>query len=364
MKRRIFLSVLGVFILAVSLGIRTDSATIASGADADDADGPGRRGNIVVANRGSGSISIIDVSTDQVVGTYALPAGPNPPEPMYVFYTPTRDRVFVGDRRNNRVVVFDAEDYTVEATVPAGAGMWHMWGSQQNKQLWVNNDIDKTITVIDMKRLTVITTIPTPADLVAAGGRPHDVILEPNAPFAYITMIGLAGSSDFVVKYSTKTFTEVGRAAVGKDAHVSLAQQDDQLYVPCQVTNEVVVLDRDTMTPITTVPLPGAHGAGMTPNGRRFYTTNFPGGGANGLWVINTDDNTVLGSTNTPYSGPHNIELTPNGRKLYLTHSGANNKVTIYAISNRNPVPVLTGEVTVGTNPFGIEFVPEASEDD
>src|SRR5688500_10771796 len=105
MKRRIFLSVLGVFTLAVSLVSGTGSATIASGADDDDAHGPGRQGNIVVANRGSGTISVIDVSTDEVVGTYALPAGPNPPEPMYVFYTPTRDRVFVGDRRNNRVVV-------------------------------------------------------------------------------------------------------------------------------------------------------------------------------------------------------------------------------------------------------------------
>ena len=118
------------------------------------------------------------------------------------------------------------------------------------------------------------------------------------------------------------------------------------------------------MTRTTTLPVPCAHGAGISPNGRRFYTTNFPGGGANGLWVINTDDNTVISSVNTPYSGPHNIELTPNGRKLYLTHSGANNKVTIYEVSNRNPIPVLQGEVTVGTNPFGIEFVPESWEED
>ena len=317
-----------------------------------------------MSNRGSGTISVIDVRRDRVVGTYALPAGPNPPEPMYVFYTPTRDRVFVGDRANNRVVVFDAEDFTVETTVRAGAGVFHMWGSQQKKQLWVNNDIDKTITVIDMARLNVIKTIPTPADLVAAGGRPHDVILEPNASFAYITMIGLPGASDFVVKYSTRTFREVDRAAVGKDPHVSLSEHDDELYVPSQLTNEVVVLDRDTMTQLTTIPIPGAHGAGMTPNGRRFYTSNFPGGGTNGLWVIDTHNNIVLGATNTPYSGPHNIEFTPNGRKLYLTHSGANNKVTIYTVSKRNPVPVLAGEVTVGANPFGIEFVPEDCEDD
>ena len=362
MKRQLFLGVLGIFLLTIFVLARPES-TGARGSD-DDSDAPGGRGSIVVANRGSGTISVIDVRTDQIVGTYALPVGPSAPEPMYVFYSPTSNRVFVGDRRNNRVVVFDAADFSVETTVPAGAGVFHMWGGQNKKQLWVNNDIDKTITVIDMKTLAVITTIPTPADLVAAGGRPHDVILEPNGPFAYITMVAVAGPSDFVVKYSTKTFNEVGRAAIGKDGHVSLAQQDDQLYVPCQLTNEVVVLNRDTMTRTTTLPIPGAHGAGMTPNGRRFYTTNFPGGGVNALWLINTDDNTVVSSINTPYSGPHNIEMTPNGRKLYLTHSGANNKVTIYGVSYRNPIPVLEGEVTVGTNPFGIEFVPESAEED
>ncbi len=363
MKRRIFLSILGAFILAASLVSGMDQVWIAQAAGGD-ANGANGRGRIVVANRGSGTISVIDVRTDQIIGTYALPAGTNPPEPMYVFYTPIRDRVFVGDRANNRVVVFDAEDFSVEATIPTGTGVFHMWGSRRNKQLWVNNDTDKTITVIDMACLSVITTIPVPADLVAAGGRPHDVILEPNAPFAYITMIGVTGPSDFVIKYDTRTFTEMGRAAVGKDAHVSLARQDDQLFVPCQVTNEVVVLNRETLTRETSIPIPGAHGAGMARNGRWFYTTNLPGGGTNGMFAIDTDSNTIIGSTNTPFSVPHNIELTPDGRKLYLTHSGANNKVTIYTVSHRNPVPVLVGEVTVGSNPFGIEFVPAASEDD
>ena len=79
---------------------------------------------------------------------------------------------------------------------------------------------------------------------------------------------------------------------------------------------------------------------------------------------FDTDTNAVLGSMNTPYTTPHNIELTPNGRKLYLTHSGANNRVTIYTVSNLYPVPVLAGEVTVGAHPFGIEFVPAVSDAD
>ena len=136
-------------------------------------------GKIVVADRNSGTISVISTKTDQVTGTYNLPAGPNPPEPMYVFYSPIKHRVFVGDRANNRVVVFNSKDFSVEATVPAGNGIFHMWGGLKSKQLWVNNDIDNTCTVINLIDLSVAATVPMPADLVAMGGKPHDVILVP-----------------------------------------------------------------------------------------------------------------------------------------------------------------------------------------
>jgi len=103
--------------------------------------------------------------------------------------------------------------------------------------------------------------------------------------------------------------------------------------------------------------VPGAHGAGMMRSEKVFYTTNFPGGGTNGLFAIDPRTHRVIGSTNTPIAGPHNIALTPNGRKLYLTHSGATaNKVTVYRVSDSNPVPVLLTTIEVGLNPFGLSF--------
>ena len=65
-------------------------------------------GNMVIANRASGSISVIDVKTDQVTGTYDLP---DSGEPMYVVYSRKAHRLFVGDRANNRVVVFNPDDF-------------------------------------------------------------------------------------------------------------------------------------------------------------------------------------------------------------------------------------------------------------
>lgn len=318
------------------------------------------KGKIVVANRASGTISVISTYTDQILGTFDLPSGDNAPEPMYVVYSPAGHRVFVGDRANDRIVVFDALDYSVEATVEAGAGVFHMWADPQGRQLWVNNDIDATTTVISPRTLQVLATVPTPADLVAQGGVPHDVILSHTGRFAYISVVGVPGDYDYVVQFDTRTLQEIGRAAVGKDPHLSPTERNRLLYVPSQVGNTVHVLDRRTLAPVTEIPVPGAHGAGMSRNGRFFYTTNLPGGGADGLYTINTRTNRIIGQpTDTPYEVPHNIALTPNGGKLYVTHSGPTaDKVTIYTTERYDPAPVYAGEVSVGLNPFGLAYVP------
>jgi DNA-binding beta-propeller fold protein YncE len=315
------------------------------------------KGNIVIANRASGSISVIDVKTDVVSGTFPLPASPNPAEPMYVVYVKQSQRVFVGDRANNQVVVFHGSDYSIETTIPAGAGVFHMWADNLGRQLWINNDIDNTSTVVNPRTLQVIATVPTPSDLVALGGKPHDVILSPLGRFAYVTVLGVSGDSDFVVQYDTRTFQETRRAAVGKDPHVSLTLGNRNLYVPCQNSDSVYVLNRLNMRPVKTIPLPGAHGAAIPSHGKVFYTTNLPGGGTDGIFAINTRRNKVIGSSDTPYPVPHNIAISKNSKKLYVTHSGGtSDKVTVYEISVHNPVPVYLTEVTVGFNPFGIAF--------
>ncbi len=313
-------------------------------------------GKMVVANRNSGTISIINTNTDQVVDTITLPD--TNPEPMYVVYTHVTHRVFVGDRSNNQVVVYDADDFSVEDTVPTGNGVFHMWADPQNSQLWVINDADKTATVIDPTTLQVLTTVPMPTDLVTDGGKPHDVVLD--TQFAYVTMIGLVGGNDYVVKFSRRTFQEVDRLPVGKDTHVSLTLRNHLLYVPTQQANEVLVLNRRTLEEVTSIPVPGAHGAGMARNGKTFYITNISGGGTNGLFAINTKTNTLVPNpTDTPNPVPHNIALTPNGQKIYVTHSGATaDTVTVYTATKQDPVPLYKDTIIVETNPFGLAFVP------
>ncbi len=316
-------------------------------------------GKIVVANRASGTISVISVKND-AVSTYSLPDGAHAPEPMYVFYSPIQRRVFVGDRANDRVVAFDAHSFDVEGIADAGAGVFHMWGSRATGELWVNNDVDNTTSVIDMRTLETVATIPTPADLVAMGGKPHDVIVDQQGFYGYISVIGVAGAGDGLVQVDARDYSVVNQTVVGDDPHVSLAVGNPNLYVPAQGSDIVEVLDRDSLDSVAVISVPGAHGAGMRVNGRYFYTTNLPDGGNDAIYVIDTQSNSVVGDpVDTPFAVPHNIAVTPNGRKIYVSHSGGtSDKVTVYRTRGGSPVPSLVGSIDVGLNPFGIAYVP------
>jgi DNA-binding beta-propeller fold protein YncE len=315
------------------------------------------RGKIVVANRGSGTISIIDAQSAEWIADVPLPPGDRFPEPMYVVNTPYRNRVWVGDRANNRVVVFDGRTFDVVDTLPAGAGIWHQWADAFGNRMWVVNDLDKTATVIDANRLEVVAAVPMPADLTALGARPHDVVLDPLGLFAYVTMHAVDPAFDVIVQFHGESLAEVNRALVGKDPHVAFNWRTWELYAPCQGTGAVFVLDGLTLDQTDVIDVPGAHGAITSLNGRRFYTTNISGGGADAIFCIDTRTNEVLAEpADTAYTVPHNVALTPSGRLLYVTHSGANNKVSVFRARPDGSLEPI-GDITVGSNPFGLSYV-------
>ena len=219
-------------------------------------------GKIVVANRASGSISVIDVASDEVTHVVLpTPMGSTKtPEPMYVNYAKAANLVLVGDRAHSQVVAFDPVTYNVVDTVPTGAGIFHQWANTlQGDKLWVNNDADNTITVIDTVSLTVDMTIPLPADL---GGRPHDVVLTECGTMAFVTLVGVDGPNDYVIKYKTRNGQELARAAVGKDPHVSVSRRNNFVYVMTQEGSQALALTMADLTVVDAVDVPSAHGAG------------------------------------------------------------------------------------------------------
>eukprot|EP01090_Pellita_catalonica_P009248 TRINITY_DN20302_c0_g1_i1.p1 TRINITY_DN20302_c0_g1~~TRINITY_DN20302_c0_g1_i1.p1 ORF type:complete len:299 (-),score=42.11 TRINITY_DN20302_c0_g1_i1:53-922(-) len=265
---------------------------------------------------------------------------------------------------------------TFEATVPCGAGIFHMYNSFDGSQFWVLNDQDDTITVFSPSPpFEVLDTINLPSDCCfngAANPKPHDVVFHPNNEWAYVSIFGVDAATDLIIKYDINNRTEISRAEVGKSPHMGLLKSPTSdtewpLFCPSQGTliDSLVILDPDTMQrKDSLIGIAGAHGIfGPSADQKTWYVTNLPGQGRDGLFAFDGVNYDILveATIDTPHGVPHNLAMNPDGTKLYLTHSGTNIQVTIWAIGDaEDPRPKFITEVDSGLNAYGIQhFVSE-----
>ena len=313
-------------------------------------------GRVIVANRGAASLTVIDAAADTVLQTLALPSGSVTPEPVYLAYTRAGNRLWVGDRGNDRLLVYDARTLTQAGTVATGKGNAHIAVSSDEKQLWISNDIDNTLTVVDPATLAVVRTITLASDLNTSGGKVHDIAIDVPRAAAYVSVRNVAGD-DWVVSYNIQSFAETGRQRVGENPHVAIDGKGGVLQVMAE--NGFVRSFDATLAKQREAAVTGAHGATLSADGKILYVANFLStDGVSALVALRTSDLTQVGSSiSTTVAKPHHLLVSPGGR-IYVTHSAANlDKVTVYSIDAAG-APAFVKAVTVGINPQGIVWVP------
>lgn len=301
---------------------------------------------IVVANRGSGNISVINTQT-LAVQAFDLPGEA---EPMYVNHDRRNDVVYVGDRASSTVVVLDDVTYDVVDTIAVGDGVFHQWYDKKSRQLWVVGDTSNTVTVVEADWRSVMATIDIPADLTARGGRPHDVFVAGNR--AFVSVLGLDDGTGAVLQYSTRDFTETGRITTGGDPHLFV--NGNKLYVASQDGSSVSRYNAKNLNPRGSIGIPAAHGIFVT--GRNeVLVTNITGGGVDAVWELNQGLTKVRATASTEFPVPHNLSVDRQ-RQVWVTHSGAAaDQVSIIDLDRMGFGATAT--ITVGTNPFGLGFV-------
>lgn len=319
--------------------------------------------SIVVANRGSGTVSVIDAETAETRGTVTMP-GNLKAEPVYV--VALHGLVWVGDRRNKQVLAYDQRNFRLRAIMPVGAGIFHMFADQAATFLWVVCDIDKTIVVIDMKNFVTVKTIPIPAEL-AVHGQPHDIVVDFEGRYAYVTIIGIAPDNgrDAVIKYDFHTYEEVDRLQdIVEDPHVGLHWRSNNLFVGDQGGSKLRIVKQANMSDtVAEFDIPSAHGIFVpSPFDNTLYVTDIVGDGEFGIYVIDYDKNELVGSI---LSGggvprpPHNVAGTGDG-KIFVTHSGPEvDIVSYYSVGYEGDarIPVFEGVVKLdGLNPMGLDY--------
>lgn len=303
-----------------------------------------RASSVVIANRGSGDISVINARNFRV-NTIDLPGDA---EPMYVNHDSRRGRVFVGDRASSTVVALDDRNYHVVGSVDVGAGVFHQWLDVNRRQLWVVGTEASTVTVVDPDALAAITTFAIPSDLIDRGGVTHDVFVR--GQHAFVSILGLDDGSGAVLQYSTRNFELTGRIETGGDPHLFV--RNGVLYVPAQQSSTVSAYNASSLRPLNEIDVPNAHGIWVTPS-NAVIVSNIAGGGTDALSLLRSASlRPIRTPIDTSIATPHNVAVNRRGL-TFVTHSGP----AATQVSVVNPRTGWSWVVNAGTNPFGLAVV-------
>lgn len=218
--------------------------------------------------------------------------------------------------------------------------------------IYVCNQADGTISVIDPADQTVTTTV----DLADYGftdtPKPHHVVVESDGSAWYVSLIG----ANTIVKFD-RTNELMGQVSFEAPGMLSLHPSRPLLYaghtlsLP-NVPSTLAVVDRSTMTPEAvplSVPLDRPHGIKVSPAGDYAYSTNLS---ANEIVAIDTETHTVEPRVGIPGSHQFYVQLdiTANGKTAYVT-GDQGNQVHVLDLTNAT-TPTLTDSVMVDGRPW------------
>ncbi|WP_109438741.1 YncE family protein [Aquimarina sp. AU119] len=307
----------------------------------------GNNNYFLVANRGASTVSIFNGRTTEFVEEITLPD--EGAQPTYLAYSRYNNSFYVGDFTNRKLVYYDASSFEFQGEIEIEEGAFHMWINDYAGQLWVNNIVSKSTSVIDLRTNTVLQNLPLPNDEIpelTENAVQHDVTISPSGYAAYVTVLDGPDKS-YVVMYNTRTLEYIKHEVVGGDAH--LLPVGGKLYVPAQNANTLTVFSRFNLRKLGEIPFSSTHGIS---NNRRFVFTT--GIADNKIGVIDRFRNKVISEIDTDFNTPHNLAVNRRGDILFLAHSGGSaTKVVFYKI-RRNGMLKKLSDFDSGLNPFGV----------
>lgn len=210
--------------VAKRIPLGKDSATLYIGK-------PSRLGRLLVSKHGSGEIAVIDTKTYEVVQTVKLPVDGGVACDIDLSAGPgSLERALIPTDSGNTVLSVDAATLAVLARAAfPGSRPFMLTTSPDGRQVWVQERVGNSMTVLNARTLQVIKRIPT-------GRTP---IIGTFSPDGRLHFTGHAADTE-VIAHDTKTFKEVWRAKVGSNPD-KLGVHPDGTFVYATISREGAV---------------------------------------------------------------------------------------------------------------------------
>lgn len=243
--------------------------------------------------------------------------------------------------------------------VPAGCASTQPAVSAQEAQalapdvLYVCNQNDATVSVIDTRTLQVVRVVDLQQLGFSANAKPHHVAVEPDGSFWYVTLIG----DGRIVKLD-RNDRVVGQVAFETPGMLALHPAQDRLYVGRSMTavnppRRIGVIRRsDMQLEEVEVLFPRPHAMALEPNSGIVYTASLA---VNQLAVYDpaADRVNVLDVEGPPHALMQ-FALSPDGTLLAVSGELSGDVILFDIREPRNPQRTAT--IPVGGQPFDPVF--------
>lgn len=296
------------------------------------------------------------VAASPVIATIGVGLNPNG-----IAITPNGRYAYVANNNNNSVPggdtvsVIDIATNAVVTTIalPALGEPYTVTINAAGTKAYVTNSNSTTISIIDIATNTIIGTI-------TGFDGPSGMVIMPDGLTAYVNNYGAgfpdpSGSATTVRVVDLTTDTIVGPAITVGIAPAALAIAPDGAFVysanyACSDNvlgaGTVSVIRTSDNTVVATIPgFSGPFDIAITPDGKHAYVTNF---GSNNFEPVGTTVSVIDLSTNTISATipvgiqPSGVAITPDGKYVYVT-----NYHTLYLGPSFTNLTAFQGTVTV-----------------
>jgi YVTN family beta-propeller protein len=266
---------------------------------------------IYVANRDSNTVSVIDATTNTVVGS-PIAVGT---APHALVVNPATNRIYVANTNSNTVSVIDGSTNTVIGSpIAVGLAPYGIAVNPTTNRIYVTNQTSGTVTVIDGA------TNATTGSPIAVGLSPYGIAVNPVTNRIYVT--STFSNNVRVIDGSTNTVIGSPIAVGSLPYGIAVNPATNRIYVANYTNNTVNVIDGATNAVVGS-PIPvGTDPYAVNPNNNRIYVANRQ---TNNLTILDGATGTALsGSPVTVGTAPRGVALTPSTGRIYVANETSN----------------------------------------
>lgn len=260
-----------------------------------------------VVNEGSGSVSVIETTTDEVGATIDVGQ-----RPQGVAVTRGGERLYVS-RADGTLIERDMYAKAESAQAKLGRLPSSIDLSPDAKLLAVATGDDGEVVLLELATMRVMSKIP-----VRGAKRTTNAVFSPDGRWIYAT----ADESSELAVIDVKQGAVESSIRVGSRLRgIAFLPGGTRAYVAAEQDSEVVVIDVASQAVVARVKTAGAP-VGVTPHpdGKRVFVSATRAGK---VLVLDTSSNQIIAEVEVG-EGPTSMALTPHGRKLYVSCGPAN----------------------------------------